>query len=103
MRGQHCADVADRVNDRIGKPLMPKMLAHKIDNPPPISLATFFVDRLVTHNRELVYARRHKNQHGIAFARFVNTEPMKFLLRRDKWIDAEFAALNINADLTGSF
>ena len=102
MRGQHCADVADRVNDRIGKPLMPKMLAHKIDNPPPISLATFFVDRLVTHNRELVYARRHKNQHGISFGCLMHPKPVKLLLRRNQWIAIQLPALDVNANLSGS-
>ena len=64
------------------------MRAHSIDKSLPELFAAFFMNRFIAHHGKLMRTGDDENEHGIAFARFVHTEPMKFLLRRDKWIDA---------------
>ena len=88
MRGQQFADFLDRFDDCVAEFLVLKMCAHSIDKSLPELFAAFFMNRFIADHGKLARARRHENEHGIAFARFVNTELMKFLLRRDKWIEA---------------
>src|SRR5260370_4875974 len=83
--------------------LISKMLAHSVDQLLPKRFAALFRDRLVAHNSELMRARRDENEHSVALRRFVHSKPMKFFLRSDQWIDIQFAALNENPNLTGSF
>src|SRR3982751_6467478 len=79
------------------------MLPHFLHNAPPELFAAFFVNRSVANDGKLVRARRYENQYRIALARFVHAEPVKFFLRDAQRIDIQFAALDINADLAGSF
>ncbi len=88
MRRQQFTDFLDRFDDCVAEFLVLKMRAHSIDKSLPELFAAFFMNRFIAHHGKLMRAGRHKNKHGIAFARFVHAEPMKFLLRRDKWIDA---------------
>ena len=67
----------------------------------PELIATFFVNGLVANDGEFMNTRRNKNEHSIALARLVHTEPMKLPLRRDKGITLQFSALDQNANLTG--
>src|SRR5436190_18847373 len=79
------------------------MGAHFIHDVLPELFAAFFVNRLVADNGEFVGPRRYKNKNGIALARLVHSETLKFLLRNHHRIGLEFTALNINANLAGSF
>ena len=88
MRRERFTSFLDRLDDCLAEFLVPKMRAHSIDKSLPELFAAFFMNRFIAHHGKLVRARHHENEHGIAFARFVNAEPMKFLLRRDKWIEA---------------
>ena len=88
MRSEHFTSFLDRFDNCVAEFLLLKMRAHSIDKSLPELFAAFFMDRLIAHHGKLMRARRHENEHGIAFASFVHTKPMKFLLRRDKWIDA---------------
>jgi len=88
MGSEHFASFLDRLDDCVAEFLVLKMRAHSIDKSLPELFAAFFINRFISHHRKLMRARSHENKHRIAFARFVNTEPMKFPLRRDKWIDA---------------
>ncbi len=60
----------------------------------PELVATFFVNALVTNNGKFVNTWCDKNQHRIALARLVHTEPLKLPLRRNKGITLQFAALD---------
>lgn len=102
MRRQRFADFLDRFHERVAEFLVLKVLAHLIDKTLPKSFAAFFVNRLVSDHGELVGARRDENEDGVLVLCFVHSEVMKFFLRRNQRITAEFAALNINTDLAGS-
>ena len=88
MRSEHFTSFLDRFHDCVAEFLVLKMRAHSIDKSLPELFATFFMNRFIAHHGKLMRAGHNENEHGIAFARFVHTEPMKFLLCRDKWIDA---------------
>src|SRR5215471_14683872 len=77
------------------------MRPHSFDDALPEFIAAFLVNRFVANDRQFMSARRHKDQHRIAFARLVHTEPMKLPLRRSKGITLQFASLDQNANLTG--
>ena len=79
------------------------MRTHRLDQSLPELFAAFFVNGLIADHGKLVRARRHENEHGVAFRRLVHSEPMKFFLRGNQWIDIQFAALNKDADLPGRF
>ena len=79
------------------------MRAHSVDEALPKSFAEFLVNGLVADHGKLAGAWRHKNQHGISFGRLVHPKPVKLLLRRNQRIAVQLPALNINADLAGSF
>jgi len=76
-------------------------MKHCIDNALPEFLAAFFVNRFVADDGKLMRAGCDENEHGIAFARFVHVEPLKFFLRSGQWISLQLAALDVNADLAG--
>jgi hypothetical protein len=61
------------------------------------------MDFFVTNDRELVRARRHKNEHGVSFRSLVHAKPVKSAVRRGQRIAIQLAALNENADLSGRF
>ena len=79
------------------------MNPHSIHNVLPELFAAFLVNRLVADNGEFVGPRRNKNKDGVALAGFVNSEALKFFLCNDQRIAAQFAALNKDANLAGSF
>ena len=103
MGRERLADFIDRFDQRVIEFFVLKMLAHPIDKTLPELLAAFFVDRLVADHGKLVRTRSDENQNSIAFVRFMQPEFVKFLLRGDKRITAQIAALDINADLARSF
>ena len=103
MRSKRFAGFFDCLHDCMAELFVSEMFPHCVDQSLPKLFAALFVDRLIADDRKLVRARRHENEDGIAFRRFVHSEPMKFFLRGNKWIDIQFAALNENANLAGSF
>ena len=103
MRSKRFAGFFDCLYDCMAELFVSEMFPHCVDQSLPKLFAALFVDRLIADDRKLVRARRHENEDGVAFRRFVHAEPMKFLLRGDEWIDIYFAALNVNANLTGCF
>ena len=61
------------------------------------------MNRVIANDSEFMRARCDKNQHRIALARLMHTEPMKLPLRRNKGIALQLSALDQNANLTGRF
>jgi len=100
MRGQHIADFVNRFRERVAEFFILKMDTHSIHNVLPELFAAFFVNRFIANNGELVRPRRYEDKHSIAFASLVHSEALKFFLCNDQWIDAQLAALNVNANLT---
>ena len=94
MPGQHAANFFDRFYQRIIEFLVLKMRPHFFHNALPEFIAAFFMDRVVANNRKFMSTRRDKNEHRIALARLVHTEPMKLLLCRYQRITAQIPALN---------
>ena len=103
MRSQRVANFVDRLDQSVAEFFVPKMFAHSSNESLPQFFATLLMDRLVPDDREFVGAGRHENSNRIALLRFVHAELMKSFLRCNKWIGAQFAALNKNANLAGSF
>lgn len=103
MSGQYFSDFLNRLDDGVTEFLVPKMRAHSLDKALPELFAAFFVDRFVAHDGKLVRAGCDENEHGVALARLVHSQPMEFFLRCDQWIDIQLPTLNINANLTGRF
>ena len=103
MRRERFARFLNRFHQCAAELFIPEMLTHSFNQLLPELLAALFVDRFVADHREFVRTRRDKNQDRISLRRFVHPEPMKFFLRRDQWIDIQFAALNKNANFTGRF
>ena len=81
MRGQHGPHFLDRFYQRITELLILKMRPHSFHDALPEFIAAFFMNRVVPNNRKFMNARRDKNEHRIALARLVHTEPMKLPLR----------------------
>ena len=79
------------------------MRPHSFHDALPEFIAAFFVNRVVANDRKFMNTRRDKNEHRIALARLVHTEPMKLPLRGHEGITLQFAALDQNANLTGGF
>jgi hypothetical protein len=103
MRTESFACFLDRFDQRVAEFFVPKMFAHPLRQSLPKCFAALFMDSFIANDRELMGTRRHENQNGIAFPRFVHSKPMEFSLGRDEWIDIYLAALNVNANLAGSF
>ena len=61
------------------------------------------MNRLIADDGEFVRSRRYENQHRIAFPGLVHSKPLEFFLRNDQRIGIQFAALNKDANLAGSF
>jgi len=70
------------------------MRSHFFYNTLPELITTFFMNRFVSNHREFMNTRRDKDEHRIALARFMHTEPMKLFLRRDERITVQLPALN---------
>ena len=83
--------------------LLLEMLAHCIDNLLPEFLAAFLVNRFIADDGEFMRPGRNENEDGIALACFMHPQSMKFFLRRDQWVCVQLAALDVNANLAGSF
>ena len=77
------------------------MRAHQINNSLPEFFTAFLVNRFVAYDSKLMGARRDKNEHGVAVARFVHAEALKFLVRNNQRIGIQLSTLNVNADLAG--
>ena len=103
MRGQYAADFLNRFDQRIAKVLVLKMRPHSGHNSLPELVTTLLVNRLIANYSELVRAWRDENQNRVLLTRLVHTKLMKLFLRRSQWIAAQFAALNMNANLAGGF
>ena len=99
MFRQRFARFLDRFDQRAIEFFILKMRAHGIDEALPELFAALFVNRFVANDRELVRARRHENQNGVAFSRSVHTELMESFGRGREWIAIQLPALHINADL----
>ncbi len=93
----------DRLHDGGSEFLAPEVSADRRDKLRPKFVTAALMNPLVTDDGEFLRARRDENQHRVPFPRFVHAESMKFSLPGNQWIDIQLAALNINADLTGSF
>jgi hypothetical protein len=103
MRGECVAGFFNRFDQCAAKFFVLEMRAHGIDKSLPELPAAFFMNGLVAYHGKLMRPGRDENEHGIALARFVHAESMKFFLRCNQWIGTQLAALNINPDLTGGF
>jgi hypothetical protein len=103
MGRERVAGLMDCFNEGVAEMFVFKMAAHGIDKALPEVLAAFFVDGFVAHDGKLVRAGRDENKDGVAVVRFVHPELAEFLLRGSERITTQLAALNVNADLAGSF
>jgi len=83
MRGEQFADFINRIYQGIAEPLILKMPAHCRDNALPKFIPAFFMNRVVANDRKFMNTRRDEDQHCVALARLVHTEPMKLFLRRN--------------------
>ena len=80
MPGQYAPDFLDRFYQRITELLILKMRPHSFHDALPEFIAAFFMNRVVPNDRKFMNTRRDKNEHRIALARLVHTEPMKLPL-----------------------
>jgi hypothetical protein len=103
MRRQHLADFVNRFCQRAAEFFILKMNPHSIYNVLPELFATFFVNRFVANDGELVGPRGYENKDGVALASLVHCEALKSVLRNHNRIGVQFAALNINANLARGF
>jgi hypothetical protein len=103
MFRQHFAGFLDRFDQRVIELFVLEMRAHGIDQALPKLFAALFVNRFVANDRELVRARRHENQNGVAFSRSVHTELMESFGRGGERIAVQFPALHINTNLPRCF
>ena len=86
MLCQHVADDCDRSAETFGKFMLAEAMVHRSNDALPEFIPAFFMNRFIANDSEFVNTRRHKNEHRIAFARLVHTQPVKLFLRRDKRI-----------------
>ncbi len=103
MRGQQFADFLNRFDQGVTEFLVLKMRPHSFDNALPELVAAFLMNRFIADDGELVRAWRDENQNRVLLTCLVHTKLMKLFLRCSEWIAAQFAALNINANLAGGF
>ncbi len=99
MFRQRFAGFLDRFDQRVIEFFILEMRAHHIDKALPELLAALFVDRFIANHGKLVRARRHENEHSVAFLRSVHAEPVESLGCGGERIAFQFPALHINADL----
>src|SRR4029450_11100116 len=97
------ADFLNTFDEGTTKVLLLEMLAHSIDNSLPEFLPTFLVNRFIAGHGEFMRPGRNENEHGIALACFIHPQSTKFFLRRDQRVCLQLAALDVNANLAGSF
>ncbi len=103
MRGECFAGFFNCFDECTAEFFILEMRAHGIDKSLPELPAAFFMNGLVAYHGKLMRSGRNENEHGIALARFVHAESMKFFLGSNQWICTQLAALDINPDLTGGF
>jgi hypothetical protein len=103
MRGECFAGFFNCFDECTAEFFILEMRAHGIDKSLPELPAAFFMNGLVAYHGKLMRSGRNENEHGIALARFVHAQSMKFFLRSNQWIGTQLAALNINPDLAGGF
>ena len=94
MAGKYGPDLLDRFYQRISELLILKMIPHSFHNALPEFIAALFMNGVVANNGNFMNAWCDKNQHRIALARLVHTEPLKLPLRRNERITLHFAALD---------
>ena len=94
VAGQFLTDFLNRFYQRITKLLILKMRPHFFHNAVPELITAFFMNPVVANNREFVNTRRDKNQHRIVLARFMQSEPVKLLPRRDEGITVQLPPLD---------
>jgi hypothetical protein len=103
MSAEQSANLLDAFDDGAAEFLVLKVGAHRTYNPLPEFLAAFLVNRLIADDGEFMRPGRNENEHGIALAGFIHPQSTKFFLRRNQWICAQFATLDVNANLAGRF
>lgn len=103
MSAEQFADLRNAFDDGATEFLLLEMLAHSIDNLLPEFLSAFLVYRFIADHGEFMRPGRNENEHGIALACFIHPQSTKLFLRRDQWICLQLAALDVNANLRGSF
>jgi len=81
MFGQQFARLLNAVGDARGKIALSKITAHRLRQPPPEFIAATGMHRLITNHGKFAGARRHENQNAVAFARLIQLQAEKFLLR----------------------
>jgi hypothetical protein len=103
MKRQRFARFVNGFDQGVAVLLVSKMFAHALYDSLPQFLAALFVDRLVSDDRELLRAGRHPNENIVLLPVLVHSETAKSFLRRNDRVVRNFAALNKNANLAGSF
>jgi hypothetical protein len=103
MPGHYAPDFLDRFYQCITELLILKMRPHFFYNALPEFIAAFLMNRVVPNDCKFMNARRDKNEHRIALARLVHTEPIKLSLCSLEGITLQLAALDQNSNLTGGF
>jgi len=103
MRGQHFADFVNGFRQSVAEFFILKMSTHSIHDVLPEIFATFLVNRCIADNGKFVRSRRYEDQHTIALAGLVHSQSLKLFLCNDQRIGVEFTALDIDANLAGSF
>lgn len=101
MRCQDLARFFDGFSEAAAEFVVLKMSAHLIHKTLPRLFAAFFVNCFVADNRKFMRAWRDEDQHGVAVARFLHAELLKFPLRSCQRIDIQFPALNVDANFPG--
>ena len=101
MPGQDAPYFLDGFYQCITELLILKMSPHFFYNALPEFIAAFLVNRFVADDCQFVSTRHDKNEHRIALARLVHTEPMKLPLCCNERITIQFATQDQNANLTG--
>src|ERR1700746_1105479 len=102
MPGEYATDFVNRLYQRIAELLILKMRPHSSHKHLPEFIAAFFMNRVVSDDGKFMNTRRHKNEHGIALARLVHTNPIEPLLRRNQGITPQLPTLDQDANLTRS-
>ena len=102
-RCQQLARAVDRLEQCFAELLLFEMRFHGRDQSLPELIAAFLMHAFVADNRELLRARSHENQDGVAMGGLLHSELEEFLLRHWQRIAGDFAALDVNANLARAF
>jgi hypothetical protein len=103
MGGEYISNDCDRSADAFGEFVLAEAVVHCSHNTLPEFLAAFLVNRLIADHGKFMRAGRNENEYSVALASFMHPQSMKFSLRRDQWVCLQLAALDVNANLAGSF